>query len=344
MKLVGEKAAAFAAKPKRGVWSALCWCEDEGVANDAARLLVSAWTGKGDDVEIVSLGEDEIRREPGLLWDALEARSLLGATRMVRVQTTGDKIASLLVEVLSAGDTTPDRFEARLIITAGSLPTKSKLRAGFEAAKGAASLQLFADEIGDVSALVSETLAREGIVIEEAAVALLAAHLPGHRRMIHAEIEKLALYARELGRPVAPEDVRALCVSGIDASADAFVSAVFDRDTAAALDALDRLAVAGTSAITLIRALQRETQKLLAVAALGPGAGAEAGMKLRPPVFRSQWPLVTRRVRAWPAPLLGRILERIYDLEQRAKLAGPVADIALRQLAVQLTTQPVRSG
>jgi len=344
MKLVGDKATAFAAKPKASIWAVLAWCEDEGVANDAARSLVSAWTGNAPDAEIVSLAEDDIRKDAGMLWDALEARSLLGAKRVVRVRTTGDKIAGLLGEVIDAGDAAPGRFEAKLIVTAGVLAKKSKLRGAFESASAAASLQLFADEIGDVTTLIVETLTRDGVAIAPDAAAALAAHLPGHRRMVHAELEKLALFARGLDRPVSLADIRAVCVAGLDASADAFVEAVFERDLPAALDTLDRLTVSGTSAITLIRALQRETQKLLAVAALGPGAGPDAGMKLRPPVFRAQWPVVARRAKAWPTPLLARLLERIYDLEHQAKRAGPVADIALRQLTVQMATPPRKTA
>ncbi len=344
MKLTGDKAAVFAAKPRRDIWAALAWCDDEGVASDAARALVSAWTGSADDAEIVSLDEDAVRRDPGILWDALEARSLLGARRLVRLTLSGDKIASLIGEAVEAGEAAPDRFEAKLVLTTGRLTKKSKLRTLFESASHAASLQLFPDEIGDVTELVRDALEREGLAIEDDAVMVLSRHLPGHRRLIHAELEKLALYARRLDRPIAAGDIRAISVSGIDAHADAFVDALFDRDLASALDTLDRLNHAGTSAITLIRAIQREAQKLLAVAALGPGAGPDAGMKLRPPVFRTQWANVVRRSKAWPAPLLTRLLERVYDLEHQAKRAGPVADISLRQLAVQVAQRRDRAA
>ncbi|MEM7766031.1 MAG: DNA polymerase III subunit delta [Pseudomonadota bacterium] len=338
MKLVGDKSTAFAAKPKRTIWAALAYCDDEGVANDAAKALTAAWVGQDDDAEIVSLVDDEIRKDPALLYDELEARSLLGGKRLIRVRTSGDKIAGHLRDIVELADGSPDRFEAKLVVTAGALQKKSKLRAAFEAAKTAASLQLFADELGDVSDLIRDTLNQFHVTIAEDAVSALATHLPGHRRMVHAELEKLALYALGLDRPLTVADVRKVCVPGLDASADAYVSAVFDRDLPGALDALDRLTVSGTSAITLIRALQRETQRLLAVASLGPAAGPEAGMKLRPPVFRSQWPALSRRAKSWPSPLLSRILERIFDLEYQAKQHGPIADTALKQLTVQMTT------
>ncbi|MEM0985701.1 MAG: DNA polymerase III subunit delta [Pseudomonadota bacterium] len=336
MKYVGAKAVAFAKKPGPSIWAALAFCEDEGVANDAARKIVSAWVGDDPDAEINSVSEDDVRKDPGALFDALEARSLLGAKRVIRIRTSGDKIATLLKEVVEAGEDSRDRFEAKLIVTAGSLQKKSKLRTAFEGAKNAAALQLFPDELGDVSDLIRQTIGEAGLEIDDMAVSALALHLPGHRRMIHAELEKLALFARDFGRPISQTDIQSVCISSVDSNGDAYVAAIFDRDLPAALATLDRLTISGTSAITLIRALQRETQRLLSVAALGPGVGPDAGMKLRPPVYRSQWDTVSRRLRSWPAPVLSRILERIYDLEHQAKMAGPIADTALRYLTIQM--------
>ncbi|MEL6246132.1 MAG: DNA polymerase III subunit delta [Pseudomonadota bacterium] len=341
MKLSGEKAVAFAATPTATVWAALVFGEDEGVANDAAQALIQAWVGNDPNAEIVTVHEDDVKKTPADLFDALEARSLLGGARVIRIRANADKAAAIVKEVLDAGDKMPGRFDAKLLVTAASLQKKSKLRIAFETCPTAAALQLFPDGLDDVEALIRNALQETGLSIHEDALELLAANLPGHRRLVHAEIEKLSLYALETTSSISVEDVRAVTIGDVDAGADIFVNALFDRDLPKALDALDRLFRSGTSPITLIRGMQRETQKLLSVAALGPNAGPDAGMKLRPPVFRNQWAIAAQRAKAWPTPLLARVMERIYDLEYQAKQAGPIAETALRHLAIQMT-QPLR--
>ena len=125
MLLQGKKAASFARKPDPDVWAVLAFGEDEGLASDNGQLLISAWAGKDAHADVTLLDDDAIRKEPALLFDALEAVSLLGDPRIVRVRTSGDKIAKLLIEAIEDGDKRDGRFSAHLLIEAGCLPRKS---------------------------------------------------------------------------------------------------------------------------------------------------------------------------------------------------------------------------
>ena len=186
MKLAGSKAEVFIQKPNPDFWAVLTFSEDEGVANDAARAILSMC----GELELISLDEDAIKREPALLFDALEAQSLLGDERAIRVRTSGDKIAALLLEALKMADETPGRFAAKLIVSAGALQKRSKLRAGFEAAQYAMALQLFADDVSDVADLVNTALKESGASAEPGVIEAFVGDLPGHRGLARQEIEK----------------------------------------------------------------------------------------------------------------------------------------------------------
>jgi len=201
VKHVGASAARFCKKPDPACWAFLLFGDDDGVIADASLSLRIALSGKRSDAEIISLDQDHIKREPAILFDALEARSLLGNDRIIRVTTTGDKIAALLLEAIKIGDSAPDRFGAKLVITSGTLAKRAKIRAGIEAAKHAAALQFFSDETGDISAMARAKLNAQKVEIDDDALALLVSELPGHRGMANQEIEKLALYGRNRARP-----------------------------------------------------------------------------------------------------------------------------------------------
>ncbi|MCA8902899.1 MAG: DNA polymerase III subunit delta [Hyphomonas sp.] len=336
MLLQGKQAAAFSRKPDPDIWAVLAFSEDEGLSSDIGHALISAWTGKGPPADITTLDDDAIRKEPALLFDALEAVSLLGDMRIVRVRTGGDKIAALLADAFAAGDAAPGRFAARLVVEAGSLQKKSKLRAAAEAAKHTAALQLFADEGADIEVRVKQALKETGATIEPDALHAFVGDLPGHRLAANSEIEKLALYAYGLDRALTLADIRALSATELEQTVSAAIDATLDGRPAAANAAFDKLASAGTAGIGLLRSLQFEVRRMLDAHARIAEGQTSPNMKLRPPVWQSAWPAYRARLTKWPVRRLTRVLERIYDAEQQAKQASGSADPVVRILMNEL--------
>ncbi len=331
MLLKGRQAEAFARRPDPDIWAVLAFGEDEGLAADAARSLITAWSvGRPADVSV--LDDDAVRKEPALLFDALEAVSLLGDTQIIRLRTSGDKIAALLAEAIETGDRMPGRYAARLVIEAGSLPVKSKLRVAAETAMRSACLQLFADTAGDIDSRVRASLLEAGATIDPDALALFLGDLPGHRAMANMEIEKLCLYARGLGRPLSAADVRSLSGTDIDHDLSGVISAALEGEAARAHRTLDRLGEAGTSPISILRSLQFETLRMLAAHEKMAAGESNPGKTLRPPVWQSDWPAFRARLGKWSVRRLVRLLERIYEAEQSAKTAGATADAVVRIL------------
>lgn len=342
MKLAGTEAAKFCTRPKAGPWAYLVFGEDDGVVSDNALALRSALSAS-PDAEHITLDEDEVKREPALLFDALEARSLLGHERVLRLRTSGEKASALVLEAVALGEADPGRFAAPLIITAGALARNSKLRSGIEAARHAIALHVFSDEIADLAGLVRARLQADGVTVGDAALAAFVAHLPGHRGLANQEVEKLCLYGKGLGREIGAADLRALSTTDTDQALAELAGLAFRGNGAGATAALAATLNAGTSPISVLRALQREAERLLRAHALSAGGG-DIGAKLRPPVFRTDWPAFRNLMALWPPKRLVRTLERIYDAEAQTKQAGPLGEALLRQLVADLCLAAERAA
>ena len=342
MKAAGAAALKFARKPQPNIWAALVFGDDDGVVGDVTRLLLKAWTPKGAGVEIISLDEDAIKREPAILFDALEAQSLLGDTRLLRLSVSGEKLSPLILEAFALGEKEAGRFAAKWVIQAGSLKAKSKLRATAETAASVMALQTFPDEVGDLSALTLEELKRHRAEIDPDALAAFTASLPGHRALAHAEIEKLCLYSRGLGRPLSLADIRSLSATDVDHAVDDLIIAALSGDMSRAVVELDKLLITGTSAITVYRGVQREVSRMLAAHSAMASGGGYVGMQLRPPVWKTDWPAFHGRLSKWPPQRLTRTLEKVYDAECLAKLAGRSAEPAMRILILEITRVAAR--
>lgn len=330
MKHARKAATAFAKKPDQNVWAALIHCADAGVARECADTLAAAWSTDGP-AEQIRLTEDEISRDPAMLRDTLEARSLLGDARILTVALSNEKLSKRFTDLVEAVEDSGQPFETRLVLITGSLKAASKLRKTFEAASHAAALQFFADEAGDVRALISSELEAAGLTIEDDALERLSELLPGHRQLARMEIEKLVLYGRGLDRSLTVADVLALQGSDVDHALHTLVAAAFAGHTRKAVTELERLSAAGTSPISILRALQREAMLVLSAHAEGV-RDSRAAMRLRPPVFASQWPAFEARMRAWSGTSLTRLIARIHETEATAKQAGPVAPALVARL------------
>ena len=335
MKFQGNSAERFAKKPDPACTFVLVFGEDEGVVADTANALIKAWE-KAEPSTVLTLDEDDVKRDPARLFDALEAVSLLGDGSIIRIRTKGEKLFALLKDVL---DLPPERVSAKLVVQNGALNTRSKLRTAFEAAPKAAALHLFSDSAADMSELVRQFLSNRSVEIMPDALSVFVGGLPGHRSLANAEMEKLAVYAHNLGRAVSVEDIRALCETNADESARRAVLLALAGDPAAAQAELDRVVDAGLSPISLVRMFEMEASRMLEAHALqGDQQGANVGMKLKPPVWKSDWPAFQARLRKWPAPMLTRLVERLYDLELMAKSPGGagLAEPATRELFTTL--------
>lgn len=335
MKFQGNSAERFARKPDPACPFALIFGDDEGVVADTANALIKAWE-KAQPSTVLTLDEDDVKREPARLFDALEAVSLLGDGSIIRIRTKGEKLFALLKDVL---ELPPERVAAKLVVQNGSLNTRSKLRTAFEAAPNAAALHLFSDTAADMSELVRQFLSGRGVEISPDALSVFVGGLPGHRSLANAEMEKLAVYAHSLGRPVSVEDIRALCETNADESARRAVLLALSGEPENAQAELDRVVDAGLSPISLVRLFEMEASRMLEAHALqGEREGANVGMKLKPPVWKSDWPAFQARLRKWPAPRLTRLVERLYDMELVAKSPGGagLAEPAMRELFTTL--------
>jgi DNA polymerase-3 subunit delta len=177
------------------------------------------------------------------------------------------------------------------------------------------------------------------VEIDGDALSTFIGGLPGHRSLANAEMEKLAVYAHNLGRPVRVTDVQALCETNADESARQAVLMALSGDPEQAQAELDRVIDTGLSPISLIRLFEMEASRMLEAQALqGEGGASNVGMKLKPPVWKSDWPAFQSRLRKWPTPRLTRLVERLHDLELMAKSPGGagLAEPATRALFISL--------
>lgn len=346
MKITGRSVEGFLKAPRPGVEAVLIYGPDSGLVRERSLALAqSLGIDSEDPFAQRELTPGEVASDPAGLYDECAALSLTGGRRLVLLRGAGDNVAPA-VEALLADPP----GAALLVLEAGDLPPRSRLRKLCEQSDRAAALPCYQDSAESLPRLVREALSGAGLDIAPDALDHLVEHLGADRQMTRGEIEKLVLFVGEAEgdqRRVERQDVVACLADGALQTLDDLTLAVADGDLAQVDRSLRRLSAEGTNAITLLRALARHFQRL-ATAAEAVAAGSpvdQAVEKLRPPVFWKHKGRVTAQLRNWSKESLQRAEQELLETEILCKSSGlPMATLAEQAVLTLARSAPTARG
>jgi DNA polymerase-3 subunit delta len=325
MKVSAGKAASFIASPPKGVRAILLYGPDSGLVRERAGALTKTIVDDPKDpFRIAEIAANELRDDPARLSDEAAAISFTGGKRVVRVRDATDTISGPLTDAL-------------VIVEAGNLTPRSKLRKAFETTECAAAIPCYADEGKALRDVISETLGDSNTRVSPDAMAFLLENLGSDRMVSRSELEKLRLYMGE-GNEVTLDDAIACIGDSASMALDdiAFASASGNIDRLTHL--MDRAHREGLAAISILRAVARHYQRLhLASGSVDEGKSIDMAIKsLRPPVFFKQADSFRAQVRLWPTKRLGDALMSLSEAEVQCKTTGMPVDSLCDQTLLRL--------
>ena len=309
---------------------------DEGLAHEYAGLAQKAVLGAGDDpFRLAELTPDEIRGDGARLADELNAISMLGGRRVVRVAQATNAVADQIASAIEA----QAPGSALLIVEASDIGSKAELVRVFESAAGAGALGCYRDNESQLGPLIAAHLREGGYGIARDAQAYLAERLGGDRGVTRSELDKLMLYVGEPKREIILADAMA-CIGDRAAFAlDDLIAAAAEGDVTD-LDRQYARSIAEVEAIQLLRSAARHFQRLhqlVARIAAGDSFEAAAGA-LRPPLFWNQRERMQRQARQWSTQRIGRALERLIEAEAQAMRAYAIKDEIAQRALMDIAT------
>jgi DNA polymerase-3 subunit delta len=321
LKISGAAVRRFLDAPDKAVRAVLLFGPNESFVHEAAQRLAAWAMGRSDDpYAITKIGEDEMAKDSARLADALAAQSLLGGPTIVWARVDGKRADSALLHALEAIESSaPSGY---LIVEGGDLSPSGELVKAFNAAKRSAGIAFYEESEADRAQFARALASELGLVFDRDAQDAFLAALPADRGLARKEIEKLSLFAHELGRPISLDDIAQLMTSENESALDAASLAAVAGRVADAVESLARIdALSGVSAL---RALGRRMLQLRDVRAMmDEGASpSDAVAKLRPPVFWKERDAVAAQARLWNAKKLSAAFDVLWNAELRAKTAG----------------------
>lgn len=333
MKLEARRVAAFLRDPG-SCRVVLLHGEDAGLIRERAEALVRTAAGSLDDpFRVAELERDSLDQLPA----EAASLSLSGGRRVVRVRDATDAAAGAVGEVLAGSG------EALVVLEAGGLGGRSRLRSLIESARGAAAIACYPDEGSGLEETIRSTLAASGVAADADAQAWLAAQLGADRGTTRQELSKLALYAGPGGRVDLASAMA--CVGDLAGlSLDDALFAATAGDPVTTDRALGLALAEGASPVGVLRAGLMHLQRLhrMRLAMDGGLSAREAIKAARPPVFFRRVEPVARALRLWPPGSLLEALEGLAQAERSCKRTAAPGETICRNAVLGLARQAVR--
>jgi len=329
MKISTAQADQFVAAPRSEVNVALVYGPDNGLATARIGKLAEKFsTDLNNPFQVARLDGPSLRKETKRFWDEVSALALSGDRRLVIIRDAGDAVAEVVEQFLQ--DTAEQPAEATMVLLeAGELTARSKLRRACEAAGNAAAIACYPLEGRALRDYISATLAGLEVKIDRAAADYLAHALRADHGLRESELTKLALYGGT-GSQLGLLDVMDCIGDTSDAALSELALAVGSGDSQLADRLVAKIIADGISPVAVLRAVQSHFARLHR-AALARSSGqdpAGAMASLRPPVFWRDKDRFVRQLSAWTSDQLAIVISRLVATETLLKTTGqPAAEV-----------------
>lgn len=330
MKLAGAKASAFFTKPDISCAGLLIFGMDTEKISTRRQEVTQALVGGAamEEMRLTRLSASEVRKDPALVLDALKAQGFFPGPRAVVVEDATDGLTPILQSAVSdwvQGD-------AYLIVTAGSLNARSKLRKVFEAPQNFYTIGIYDDPTRPEE--VDKILADAGLtnVSMDAKKCILSLARDLGLGDLKQVISKLSLYKLNDASPVEVADVEACAPATLDAGIDDILHLVAEAQSNEVSPTLSRLAGQGVSPTALCIGATRHFRMLHA--AVSDPQGPDVGFsRARPPVFGPRKDRLVRQARGWGSARLEKALQELMDTDLMLRSSRPVPEMAVVERA-----------
>lgn len=328
MKLKAHEVGPYTRKPDPRDAGLLLFGADPMRVADARAAYARAIAGPDaeTDMRLIRLDAGDLRKDPARLIDEIKARGFFDGPRVVIVEEATDTLAAVIAPALDAAE----EGDAKLMVTAGALTARSKLRKLFEAAGNARAGGIYdappsRDEVA--AKLKAERLTDLPRDTEAALMALAQMLEPGDFRQT---VEKLSLYIRGQATPVSPEDVAACAPRSNEADLDDLLDVICEGRAGEIAPLLHRLYAQGMQPVRICLMTLSHFRMMHRAASDSGGVSAGVG-RLRPPVFGPRRDKLIRQTGNWGTDRLESALRQLVDADLMLRSSHPAPDAALME-------------
>ena len=303
----------------------LFYGENMGLLN----VLKSKIKQNSKNASITKFDQDEIIRDEELLFNEALNISLFNDKKIIFIDQTNDKILDTIKKL------EPKITNQKVILSAGLLEKKSKLRNYFEKSNQLATVACYEDNEITIKKLIAEKLQSfEGL--NNSILNIIADNCNNNRMKLENELNKIVVFFDN--KKIEEEKLRALLNIKENEKFNLLKDKVLIGDKITTNKLLNETIMENDKSILYLNIINQRLKKLLELNSLNKTLSLEDSIdSMKPPIFWKDKAAFIQQAKKWDSNRIKKILEMTYNLEFRLKSNSTVnTNVLFRKLLIDI--------
>ena len=288
----------------------LLYGKNEGLKTECVNEIL-----KRNNVKVFNYDESQIKDQTESFYENLLSGSLFENTKIILINRASDKIYNIVQDLIERNIT-----NAKIIINAGVLETRSKLRSLFEKNKDLICIPTYPDNNDTLARLAANIFRKENITISQQNINLIVEKCNGDRKNLKIEIEKIKIFGKDKKRITTGEILKL-----INLSENYELSELIDNSLAKnknkIINILNENNYNAEDCIVILRTFLSKAKRIhkLAIEFEKNHDINKTINSAKPPIFWKDKEIVKVQLKKWESKKIKKLINKINDVELKIK-------------------------
>ncbi len=290
----------------------LFYGENEGFKNEIIKKnFENNYKGK-----IYRYEEKDILEDKNTFLNGIFTKSFFEDTKLIIISRVSDKIKDVIEEI-----TLKEISDVKIILLAGPLEKKSKIRNFFEKGKSIICIPFYSDNIQTLSNIAIKYFKEKKIAISQQLINLIIERSNGDRKNLNNELNKIENFSKSK-KKIEVEDILKLTNLAENYNASELVDNCLNKNAKKTSNILNENIYSNEDCIMIVRTLLNKTKRLLKLKEITKNNENidQAVTNFKPPIFWKDKETVKNQISIWSHSDVEKLIFKINDVELLIKM------------------------
>ena len=286
----------------------LLYGKNEGLKTDCINEILEKNDGK-----VFNYDEKQIKDEIETFYENILSGSLFESNKIIIINRASDKIFEIIQDLIDRNIT-----NIKIIINAGILETRSKLRSLFEKNKDLVCIPTYPDNNDTLSKLTTIFFKKENISISQQNINLIVEKCNGDRNNLNNELNKIKNYAKNK-KKISSQEILKLINLSENYELSELIDNCLAKNKNKIINILNENNYSTEDCIIILRTFLSKTKRILKLAIeLEKNKDINKTINsAKPPIFWKDKEIVKVQLNKWKPKKIKELIKNINDIELR---------------------------
>ena len=288
----------------------LLYGKNEGLKTQCINEII-----KKNDVKVFNYDERQIKDESEIFYENILSGSLFENIKVIIINRASDKIFEIIKDLISR-----DIINVKIIINAGTLETKSKLRSLFEKNKELICIPTYPDNNDTLSKLAAYFFKKENIPISQQNINMIIEKCNGDRNNLNNELNKIKNYTL-YKKKISSEEILKIINLSENYGLSELIDNCLAKNKSKIINILNENNYNSEDCIIILRTFLSKAKRILKLA-IQFKDNQDLNKTInsaKPPIFWKDKEIVKIQLTKWKPNKIENLINHINDLEIQIK-------------------------